>query len=403
MFLRFSLAIFGLWIFAVPPAAAELVFPLAKNVAEPAASLSPQNLKKDIKELEESLATETKKAALLQNLAATSEKKVLSLRAQTKEIAADQSAVAEDLEEQRHTLRVRKAERDQTETALREDLQTAQRHLASLLRHASATSLMASPLADRTIAENALTTHLFSAFLKRVAADIALLKTHYKKEQQAVAMAEQEVQWQERRHHNLLWQQDRLADFLNKEHQNWRTQRAEEEALQRDIAELQSEAENLRRLMQRLNKEPGPALPGGALQDILIPTAGKIVRSFGSKDSFGLESDGLTLAGRALAPVLAPADGKVVFKGPFRGYGEILILQHGGSYHSLITGFDAANLALGEMVKRAQVLGRLPAEGRSFELYYELRVKGEPVDPVPYFGAKMMSARAAAKVVTKTP
>jgi septal ring factor EnvC (AmiA/AmiB activator) len=158
---------------------------------------------------------------------------------------------------------------------------------------------------------------------------------------------------------------------------------AEKAAIARQLVSLTSEARDLRELMAKLAPErkslAGPALP----PSLTRPVAGTLLRGFGSKDADGVESQGLTFAGLPGGPVVAPASGRVVFAGPFRGYGQILILQHKGGYHSFLAGFGRIDAEMGQDVVAGEPLGILPtSEEKRPELYFEWRRNGEPVDPM---------------------
>ena len=62
------------------------------------------------------------------------------------------------------------------------------------------------------------------------------------------------------------------------------------------------------------------------------------MRKFGDDDGFGGKTRGVFVATRAGAQVVTPADGHVEFAGPFRSYGQLLILNTGGGYHVLLAG-----------------------------------------------------------------
>jgi septal ring factor EnvC (AmiA/AmiB activator) len=107
------------------------------------------------------------------------------------------------------------------------------------------------------------------------------------------------------------------------------------------------------------------------------------LRQFGERDADGVTSEGLTLAGPSGAPVVAPHAGRVVFAGPFRGYGQILILQHDNGYHSFLSGFGRIDAEMGQEVEAGEPLGVLPVKnGGKPELYFEWRRGDEPVDPM---------------------
>jgi septal ring factor EnvC (AmiA/AmiB activator) len=82
--------------------------------------------------------------------------------------------------------------------------------------------------------------------------------------------------------------------------------------------------------------------------------------------------------------VVAPFDGQVDYVGPFRGYGTILIIDHGGGYHSMLAGLGRVDAKIGEWVVAGEPVGTLPDSGKpddSGTLYFELRQDGHPVDP----------------------
>lgn len=115
----------------------------------------------------------------------------------------------------------------------------------------------------------------------------------------------------------------------------------------------------------------------------LLPVAGRTVTGFGATTDSGL-SNGLTLAPRAGAQIVAPAPGRVVFAAPYAGYGRIVIIEHEGGWTSVITGLARADVSVGEEVTGGSPLGIAP-QGRP-TVSLELRRDGEPVNPVPFLG-----------------
>ena len=113
-----------------------------------------------------------------------------------------------------------------------------------------------------------------------------------------------------------------------------------------------------------------------------LPVAGVVKTGFGKSDGLGTTSHGVTIVARAGATVTAPATGTVKFAGPFRGYREILILEHPGGYLSLIAGMKRVDVALGAAVGAGEPVGVMDDRPESKpELYYELRRHGQFVDP----------------------
>ena len=87
--------------------------------------------------------------------------------------------------------------------------------------------------------------------------------------------------------------------------------------------------------------------------------------------------------------VRAPFDGKIVFTGPFRGYGRILIIEHGEGYHTLLAGFSRIDVVPDQWLLAGEPVGILgrPESGNP-SLYMELRSNGRPINPLPWLAAR---------------
>jgi septal ring factor EnvC (AmiA/AmiB activator) len=147
--------------------------------------------------------------------------------------------------------------------------------------------------------------------------------------------------------------------------------------------------------------DPGRLSPAVAFTSLRgrvpIPVNGVKLKEFGAPDGIGGVEKGLSIATRAGAQVTAPADGWVVYAGPFRSYGQLLILNVGGGYHVLLTGMDRISVDLGQFVLTGEpvaVMGNgshiaaVLATGSSQPvLYVEFRKDGSPVDPGPWWVA----------------
>jgi septal ring factor EnvC (AmiA/AmiB activator) len=121
---------------------------------------------------------------------------------------------------------------------------------------------------------------------------------------------------------------------------------------------------------------------------LTTPVAGRVIVNYGDSDSGGLSAKGTTIETRAGAPVVAPFDGRVVFAGPFRGYGQILIIDHGEGYHSLLSGLGRIDSGVGQWLLGGEPVGVMaPAEQGNPKLYVELRHNGQPVNPLPWWAA----------------
>jgi septal ring factor EnvC (AmiA/AmiB activator) len=109
-----------------------------------------------------------------------------------------------------------------------------------------------------------------------------------------------------------------------------------------------------------------------------LPVAGRTVAGFGGA------SQGVTLAPRAGAQVVAPAAGRVAFAGPYRGYGRIVIVEHDSGWTSLVTGLARTDVDVGERVVAGGPLGITGQRNPTVTL--ELRRDGTPVNPLDFVG-----------------
>ncbi|CDX23223.1 Peptidase M23 [Mesorhizobium plurifarium] len=137
--------------------------------------------------------------------------------------------------------------------------------------------------------------------------------------------------------------------------------------------------------------------PFSALQgQIALPVIGKIKRRFGTDDGNGAAMQGDMVATQSGAIVTAPADGNVLYAGPFRSYGQLLILNAGDGYHVVLAGMSRISVATGQSVLAGEPIGAM-GEARvastsasrngnaTPELYVEFRKDGKPVDPAPWW------------------
>ena len=93
-------------------------------------------------------------------------------------------------------------------------------------------------------------------------------------------------------------------------------------------------------------------------------------------------SDGITLAPRPGAQVVAPAAGRVAFAGPYRGYGRIVIVEHEGRWTSLVTGLARVDVRVGDRLVAGAPLG-VAGQGQP-RVSLELRRDNDPVNPLQY-------------------
>ncbi|MFC3592857.1 murein hydrolase activator EnvC family protein, partial [Novosphingobium piscinae] len=120
-----------------------------------------------------------------------------------------------------------------------------------------------------------------------------------------------------------------------------------------------------------------PAAPPPAF---VFPVQGRLVAGFGEALPGAPLSRGVALAARPGAQAIAPAAGRVAFAGPYRGYGQIVIIDHGAGWTSLITGLAQLSVDVGTALVTGSPLGTA-GPGRPV-VALELRRQGVPVNPL---------------------
>lgn len=143
---------------------------------------------------------------------------------------------------------------------------------------------------------------------------------------------------------------------------------------------------------------------GGPGKGVRLPVRGSLVSGFGSASSDLAQARGIVLETRPQAQVVAPYDGQIVFEGPFRSYGQILIIEHRGGYHTVLAGLGRLDAVVGQWLLAGEPVGIMGTSGEAAadlgqsatgsvtsgqdhpKLYVELRHNGQPVDPAPWFG-----------------
>lgn len=120
-----------------------------------------------------------------------------------------------------------------------------------------------------------------------------------------------------------------------------------------------------------------------------LPVAGKITGAYGQATDVGATARGMSIETRPGAVVLSPAGGRVIFSGPFRGYGLILIVEHRDGYHSLLAGLGRLDATVGRQVDPGEPVGAM-AEGGDHApvLYFELRRQGQTLNPQTWVSAQ---------------
>jgi septal ring factor EnvC (AmiA/AmiB activator) len=163
----------------------------------------------------------------------------------------------------------------------------------------------------------------------------------------------------------------------------------------RDISDLMGRIDDAASVRARLETLPGPILrpaqPGApralptetavassAIPAYRLPVVGQVVTGLGEVSDTGVRARGLTIATRSGAQVVAPTSGRILFAGPFRGYGNIVVIDHGLGWTTLLTSLAALDVKVGDTVDPGSPIGRAGNDRPTITV--ELRRRGTPVD-----------------------
>jgi murein hydrolase activator len=119
----------------------------------------------------------------------------------------------------------------------------------------------------------------------------------------------------------------------------------------------------------------GPAADSRAY---ILPARGRIISGFGELNPTGYRERGIHLGVQPSAQLVAPAAGRVTYAGRYRSYGNIIIIDHGGGWTSLIAYVDALGVSKGTEVRQGTPIGR--ARAANAEIMLELRRYGRTID-----------------------
>lgn len=171
----------------------------------------------------------------------------------------------------------------------------------------------------------------------------------------------------------------------------------------RDIVDLMARLEQAGDVRERLATLPGPevrpAQPGSAADpaaDNLIdgsrppayrlPVTGAVVTGMGEISDSGVRARGLTIAVQPVAQIIAPASGHVAFAGYYRGFGQILILDHGQGWTTLLTNIGRLSVSTGQALEQGDPVGTTAPNSANITI--ELRRRGRPVDILALMNAR---------------
>jgi murein hydrolase activator len=222
--------------------------------------------------------------------------------------------------------------------------------------------------------------------------------------QSALSAAEQALGVERDRAADLARQAANLKDLIARmETESAAAARAAEAARKADEAQKAAAAaapEAQRKIAMAPFKDPARLAPASAFADtkglLPMPAAGELQRGFGAPDGFGGTEKGILVATRPDALVVSPCDGWAAYAGPYRTYGQLLIINAGQGYYIVLAGMDRINVNVGQFVLAGEpvaVMGERSAKTAAAIaigaaqpiLYIEFRKDGAAIDPGPWW------------------
>lgn len=203
---------------------------------------------------------------------------------------------------------------------------------------------------------------------------------------------EQQVTDSEARIATLAKEADDLRDLLNRvvaERARQKEEEAKQAALKAPVLTAPDGAAPSLDIVEERRPKP-PIVErsfSGARGTLPFPVMGRLARRYGEATDVEGRSKGIVINSRPEAQVVSPFDGTIAFAGPFRGYGQLLIMEHSEGYHTLLAGMSRLDGRVGQRVLAGEPVGVMSPEGDP-SLYVELRRDGQPINPLPWLAAR---------------
>ena len=176
------------------------------------------------------------------------------------------------------------------------------------------------------------------------------------------------------------------------------------QAMQAKFDAIANQATDLKALLDRVSALRAAAAPQGMVvvsaegrpvQNILRPgsLATPVVGSIVADPPGQGHASGVNFLTASGAAVVAPADSHVLFAGPYRKTGQVLILETAGGYDIVLAGLDRVDVRPGDQLLAGEPVGRMPRGKSGAKLYFELRQNGKSVSPAAWLGVGLRKAR----------
>lgn len=180
---------------------------------------------------------------------------------------------------------------------------------------------------------------------------------------------------------DLKKEEEKLHNLVDQRNGFYKKTESDRKQQEQRIEKLAKEAKNLEELVRKIQLNSKDKSAKNMPRDVILPVHGTLKTAFGAVDDLGAKSKGMTFNTKPAATVVTPLSGTVRFAGPFQKHRQILIIEHQGGYHSLVAGLGHIDTVVGASLAAGEPVGTSETASSGAEIYYELRHKGEAVNP----------------------
>lgn len=375
-------------------------------LAAPAHAESIADVNKDLKAVEKNLKQSESEAGKIEGSLKKTQAEVSKLKNDTQQLAKKVKSAESDVLK----LRERLAELEAEQATLEEEMTKLKKIVTPMVKAGMDMSRNPADLAlffgEQDNVSNTLVANVGLQGASRSAQ--AYLEAYARTKEKldvVMAAAQREKDALDGKLDSLSANRKELAERMQERQKLASTTQSELEKKQQTIETLAKKRESLLTLMTQLRKDEDERRAATAAKKRAprklaeppqkrerslakgLPAAGYVVQRFGEPDpDSGLASRGVHIEGEPGGVVTAPQSGEVRFTGPFRGMGNLVIIESGKNNFSLLGGLGKINVKEGQKLAKGEPVGALSTStSPKPALYYELRRGSDPVDPLKLF------------------
>ncbi|MFN9002307.1 MAG: murein hydrolase activator EnvC family protein [Alphaproteobacteria bacterium] len=342
-----------------------------------------------LKKLEASIEASQQKTKALSGALTKEHSQLADLQEQSRVIAAQMQQAEQRLNKHEKSLATVRGELAVANRAyqLRQDEYSATVRSLLRMRQMPASAILSRPEDLQQLMQTAAALEITTEALARHAADlkarVALLEALQKRAENAqAALSSEQKRWQSTQA-SLRAQVTARQVMIKRLQSDYAREQTRVRALSQEARSVQELIDKLATAQRASARAPLRPMTRN-VGSLRAPVAGSVLHRFGERKNENETFRGMVFRARPYGTVVAPYDGEVVFTGPFRDYGDMVLIRHGNGYISLLAGLGQIEVVLNQDVKAGEPLGNMGGTGRE-ELYVELREKSKPIDPARWF------------------